>query len=55
MVLGNIKIELIQKQIKNVHLSVLPPYGYVRISAPEHLSKETIRLYAISKLPWIRE
>lgn len=55
MVLGDIKIELVQKSIKNVHLSVLPPYGNVRISAPLHLSKETIRLYAISKLPWIKD
>lgn len=55
MVLGEIKIELIQKKIKNLHLSVLPPYGHVRISAPLHLSKETIRLYAIAKLPWIKE
>jgi len=55
MVLGDIKIELVQKSIKNVHLSVLPPYGNVRISAPLHLSKETIRLYAISKLSWIKD
>jgi predicted metal-dependent hydrolase len=54
MVLGDIQIDLIQKEIKNLHLSVLPPDGRVRISAPLHLSKETIRLYAISKLPWIR-
>ncbi len=55
MMLGNIKIELIQKDIKNVHLSVLPPYGDVRISAPLHISEETVRLYAISKLPWIKQ
>jgi predicted metal-dependent hydrolase len=55
MKLGDIKIELIQKNIKNVHLSVLPPYGDVRIAAPVHLSEETIRLYAISKLPWIKQ
>jgi predicted metal-dependent hydrolase len=55
MILGDIKIELIQKSIKNVHLSVLPPYGDVRIAAPLHLSEETIRLYAISKLPWIKK
>jgi predicted metal-dependent hydrolase len=46
---------LIQKAIKNVHLSVLPPYGNVRIAAPTHLSHETIRLYAISKLSWIKK
>jgi predicted metal-dependent hydrolase len=55
MILGDIKIELIQKSIKNVHLSVLPPHGDVRIAAPLHLSEETIRLYAISKLPWIKQ
>jgi hypothetical protein len=55
MVLGDIKIELVQKSIKNLHLSVLPPHGDVRIAAPMHLSKETIRLYAISKLSWIRK
>jgi len=55
MVLGDIKIELIQKSIKNVHLSILPPHGNVRIAAPLHLSKETIRLYATSKLSWIKK
>ncbi len=54
MNLGDIEIELIQKDIKNVHLSILPPHGLVRIAAPLHLSKETIRLYAISKLGWIK-
>jgi predicted metal-dependent hydrolase len=54
MTLGDINIDLVQKNIKNVHLSVLPPYGDVRIAAPLHLSEDTIRLYAISKLPWIR-
>ncbi|MBC7389484.1 MAG: M48 family metallopeptidase [Opitutaceae bacterium] len=55
MELGDIKIDLIQKNIKNVHLSVMPPYGDVRISAPLHLTEETIRLYAISKLSWIKK
>lgn len=55
MVLGGIKIELVQKSIKNVHLSILPPHGNVRIAAPLHLSEETIRLYAISKLSWIKK
>jgi predicted metal-dependent hydrolase len=54
MILGDIKIELVQKSIKNVHLSILPPHGNVRIAAPLHLSEETIRLYAISKLSWIK-
>jgi predicted metal-dependent hydrolase len=55
MVLGDIKVELIQKNIKNVHLSITPPYGDVRIAAPLHLTEETIRLYVISKLSWIKK
>mgnify|MGYP000983122344 FL=1 len=53
--LGDIQIDLIQKEIKNIHLSVMPPDGNVRIAAPLNLTTETIRLYAISKLAWIKK
>ncbi|MCB0291142.1 MAG: M48 family metallopeptidase [Calditrichaeota bacterium] len=53
--LGGICIEVVRKAIKNVHLSVYPPGGRVRISAPEHLSLETIRVFAIAKLDWIKQ
>ncbi len=43
------------KDIKNVHLSVYPPTGRVRISAPARMNLDTIRLYAISKLEWIKK
>src|SRR5207249_10808776 len=39
----------------NVHLSVYPPAGRVRISAPSRMSLDTIRVFAISKLDWIRQ
>lgn len=52
--LGNIAVDVVQKDIKNVHLSVYPPTGRVRISAPKHLDLDAIRVYAISKLPWIK-
>ena len=52
---GDISIEVIQKNIKNLHLSVYPPSGRVRISAPSRMGLDTIRLYAISKLDWIRK
>jgi predicted metal-dependent hydrolase len=32
--LGDIAVEVVKKDIKNVHLSVYPPGGRVRISAP---------------------
>ncbi|MCK5802095.1 MAG: M48 family metallopeptidase [Lentisphaeria bacterium] len=52
--LGDIMVDVILKDIKNVHLSVHPPTGRVRISAPKHMSIDTIRIFAISKLNWIK-
>ena len=53
--LGDITVEVTQKDIKNVHLSVYPPFGKVKIAAPERMELDTIRIYAISKLSWIRK
>lgn len=52
--LGDITVDVILKDIKNVHLSVYPPTGRVRIAAPRSMTLETIRLFAISKLGWIK-
>ena len=54
MTIQDIEIEIIKKNIKNLHLSVLPPNGSVRISAPLSISDENIRLFAASKISWIR-
>ena len=53
--LGDIAVDVILKDIKNVHLSVYPPSGRVRIAAPEHMSLDTIRVFAVSKLDWIQK
>lgn len=53
--LGSIKIEVELKDIKNLHLSVYPPNGYVRIAAPCKLDLDSIRIYALSKLDWIKK
>ena len=53
--LGDICVDVIHKDIKNVHLSVYPPNGKVRISAPLRMELETIRLFSISKIGWIRK
>jgi predicted metal-dependent hydrolase len=52
--LGTIVADLARKDIKNVHLSVYPPAGRVRISAPLRMNVETIRAFAVSKLGWIK-
>jgi predicted metal-dependent hydrolase len=53
--LGDITIDLELKDIKNIHLSVYPPTGRVRIAAPLRMNPDTIRIYAISKLGWIKK
>ena len=53
--LGDIAIEVVRKDIKNIHLTVHPPVGRVRISAPRRMTIDTIRVFAISKLGWIKK
>ena len=53
--LGGIVIDVVRKDIKNVHLSIHPPIGRVRIAAPTRLSADAIRAFAIGKLGWIRK
>lgn len=45
---------MIRKPIKNLHLSVHPPEGRVRVSAPQRLDDEAVRLAVASRLRWIR-
>jgi predicted metal-dependent hydrolase len=52
--LGEIKADVLKKDIKNIHLSVYPPNGRVRISAPLRMNLDTIRIFAIAKLGWIK-
>ncbi len=54
IVVSNIEIEIQKKKIKNMHLSVLPPDGKVRISAPVNTKDEAIKLFAITKIGWIK-
>jgi predicted metal-dependent hydrolase len=53
--IGGISVDVIFKRIKNIHLSVHPPTGRVRISAPTWVKLDTLRVYAISKLDWIKK
>jgi hypothetical protein len=52
--IGEIPVDVMFKDIKNLHLSIHPPTGRVRIAAPARTSLEAVRLFAISKLTWIK-
>jgi predicted metal-dependent hydrolase len=54
IIISNIKIDVVRKDIKNIHLAVYPPTGRVRIAAPLRINDDAIRLFAISKLGWIK-
>jgi predicted metal-dependent hydrolase len=53
--LGDLAVDVVRKDIKNIHLSVHPPTGRVTIAAPARMSLDIIRVFAISKLGWIRK
>ena len=50
-----IDIEVVYKDIKNLHIGVYPPAGRVRVAAPKRVDEERIRLAVIQRLPWIKQ
>ena len=55
MIVNGIEVEVVKKNIKNIHLGVYPPEGRVRVAAPENTTDEKVRLLIISKLRWIKK
>ena len=51
---SGVPVEVVRKDIKNLHLGVYPPNGRVRVAAPLIVSDEAVRLAVIDKLGWIR-
>lgn len=54
MTIRGIDIDVIYKDIKNLHIGVYPPLGRVRVAAPERLDDDQVRLAVIQRLPWIK-
>lgn len=52
--ISGMPVEVIRKDIKNLHLGVYPPNGRVRVAAPFRMGDEAIRLAIISRLGWIK-
>lgn len=53
--LGSIEALIVRKLVKNLHLSVLPPMGKVRVTAPEGMTDDAIRTLLATRLPWIKK
>jgi hypothetical protein len=52
---SNLSIDVVRKDIINMHLAVYPPTGRIRIAIPLNVNDEAVRLFAISKIAWIRK
>jgi len=53
--IGDVDITVTFKAIKNLHLSVHPPYGRVTIASPEFYDLEKIKIYTATKWAWIKK
>jgi predicted metal-dependent hydrolase len=51
---SDLSVEVVRKNIKNLHLGVYPPLGRVRVAAPLAISDDAVRLAVVGKLGWIK-
>jgi predicted metal-dependent hydrolase len=55
LVIGGLNVDIIRKDIKNLHISVMPPNGRVRVAIPAHINDDRVRSAIVSKLAWIKK
>jgi predicted metal-dependent hydrolase len=53
--ISGLTVEIVRKDIKNLHLGVYPPAGRVRVAAPLRVSNDAVRLAVVGKLGWIKK
>ena len=54
LIVSGIKIDVVRKAIKNLHLGVYPPNGRVRVAAPVTMNDDAIRLAVVARLAWVK-
>ncbi len=52
---GDYTIDVVRKNIKNLHLAVYPPTGRLRVAVPLHIDDEAVRLLIITRIGWIKK
>lgn len=55
LIVSDLTVDVVRKRIKNLHLGVYPPDGRIRVATPLSLTDDSVRLFVISKIPWIRK
>ena len=53
IVVRGLAVEIVRKDIKNLHLGVYPPHGRIRVAVPRQVTDDAVRLAVIGKLGWI--
>lgn len=53
--IGNMSIAVTKKNIKNMYIRVLPPDGKVQITVPYSAGDDAIRMFAVSRISWIKK
>lgn len=53
--INGLRVEIVRKDIKNLHLGVYPPNGRVRVATPHRVNDDAVRLAVIGKLGWIKQ
>lgn len=51
---GGLRVDVVRKPIKNLHLGVYPPHGRVRVAAPLSVNDEAVRLAVVTRMAWIK-
>jgi len=54
IIVNGLVVDVVRRDIKNLHLGVYPPAGRVRVAAPLQVNDESVRLFTISRLAWIK-
>lgn len=55
IIVNGIEVDVQKKNIKNIHLSVLPPNGKVRLSVPLDTKDNVINAFIRTRISWIKE
>jgi predicted metal-dependent hydrolase len=53
--IGGVEVSVLHKDVKNLHLNVLPPVGKVRVSAPFGMNDDAIRTFLATRISWIKK
>ncbi|MEX5255062.1 M48 family metallopeptidase [Kocuria arenosa] len=54
LTVAGLDVDVVYKDIKNMHISVYPPIGRVRVAAPQRTTEDAIRLAVVQRLSWIK-